>query len=419
MKHLATKIYATLLVVILGLPTIVLALSAEGIGGYPANPDSNVPFSESWFIYNLDLGESKDDAITVFTTSEEAQVAKIYVVDSAPSQQGNFSLAADVDPKKDVGAWVDLEEQTITLEPGIQYTIPFTITVPEDADVGEHSGGIVLERVGSAEEVEEGDPSQGASIVTRVGIRIYQTVPGEITRNLEIEDFNVTEVENKDGSKYYRADISVFNNSNVSLRPIADLNIGGWGKIEYPKFKDISVNTLGDFFTGETLSKEWQLFRDQRVDTNWQWPVPRFGFFTFQTTLTYETDEGPVVIKTDKKSMWSIPVLELSIIAGFILLLIILIILIKLYFSGRKWKKYTVKKGDQLVLIAQKSKVSWKRLAKVNKLKSPLLKEGTVILVPKSYGDSKVLGKSDKNKKNNKNINEKGGKKFKQNKRKS
>ena len=138
MKQLAIKIYVIALVAILGLPVVVSALSAEGIGGYPANPDPKVPYSDAWFVYDLDLGESKDDAITVFTTSDEAQIAKIYVVDSTASHQGNFSLAAEKDPKKDVGAWVDIEEQTLTLEPGAKYTIPFTITVPENADVGEH-----------------------------------------------------------------------------------------------------------------------------------------------------------------------------------------------------------------------------------------------------------------------------------------
>ena len=130
--------------------------------------------------------------------------------------------------------------------------------------MGEHSGGIVLERVGSAEDIELGTGASGASIVTRVGIRIYETVPGEIKRNIEVEDFNVTEQTHKDGSKYYKADVKVFNNSNVSLKPTASLNIGGWGKEEYPtlqQIKDLDFTVLKKFFHGDTISKEWQLQR--------------------------------------------------------------------------------------------------------------------------------------------------------------
>ena len=56
------------------------ALSSGGVGGYPASPDPNIPHSESWFIYNLDLGESKDDALLVFNTSDETKTVKLYTL---------------------------------------------------------------------------------------------------------------------------------------------------------------------------------------------------------------------------------------------------------------------------------------------------------------------------------------------------
>src|SRR3989344_467441 len=128
------------------LPATTYALSSGGVGAYPAHPDPAIPFSESWFIYNLDLGESKDDAIIIFNNTEETQTIKLYPVDSIPSNQGNFALRAENETREGIGAWIKLDESFVTLEPGASKEVTFTITIPADADVGEHSGGIIIQK---------------------------------------------------------------------------------------------------------------------------------------------------------------------------------------------------------------------------------------------------------------------------------
>src|SRR3989344_4276145 len=154
------------------------ALSTGGLGGYPAHPDPTIPYSESWFIYNLDLGERKEDAIVIFNSTDEPETVKLYPVDSVPSNQGNFALESQDAPRDGVGAWITLQENVVTIPPGESREIPFTITIPRNTDVGEHSGGIIIQKAvpGKA----EGEAA--ASIVTRVGIRVYETVPGDIVR---------------------------------------------------------------------------------------------------------------------------------------------------------------------------------------------------------------------------------------------
>ena len=102
----------------LWLPISVQALSTGGVGGYPANPDPGIKYSESWFIYNLDLGESKEDALVIFNTTEKPQTMKLYVVDSIPSNQGNFALKKEDESREGVGAWIELSEELVTLQPG-------------------------------------------------------------------------------------------------------------------------------------------------------------------------------------------------------------------------------------------------------------------------------------------------------------
>src|SRR3989344_545757 len=320
------------------------ALSSGGVGGYPAHPDPNIKYSESWFIYNLDLGESQDDALTVFNTTDEVQTIKIYAVDSVPSNQGNFALEAEADPKDGIGAWIKLAQTFITLQPGENQEIPFTITIPQNADVGEHSGGIILQKAqGSQDQLQN-----GASIVTRVGIRVYETVPGEIKKVIEVKDFNVNLKKLKDQDPYYEINLTAENQGNVSLQHKVTLAIGGWGKIDYDDIIDISVKKITKFvtgqgeapikfFTGEELTRNWQLLRDQKVSTNWTWQKPRFGRFTFQANLTYDTQDGEKTVNSKKITVWVIPWLELIILSGVILLVLGLFFLKKIFFGRLTW----------------------------------------------------------------------------------
>ena len=367
----------------------VFALSSGGVGGYPTNPDPNIPYSESWFIYNLDLGESKQDSLTLFNSSNEVKTVKIYPVDSIASNQGNFALEAEDASRDDIGAWIKLAETFVTLNPAESKDIPFTITIPDNADVGEHSGGIIIQKAQAGEVA--GDT--GASIVTRVGIRVYETVPGEIIKAIEIVDFQVEPVTPQNKQAYYDITLTALNKSNVSMKPKADLVIRGWGKIDYfPRstfnFKEgvvVDFKDLTDFFTGDTLSKDWQLLRDQKVTTRWEWLKPKFGRFTFQTLLTYESNNGEKIISSPAITVWVIPWLEVSVILAILIIIGLMILTKKLLSSTKKWQPYKVKKGDQLAALAPAAGISWKKLAKINKLKTPLLKEGQTILLPPKF----------------------------------
>ncbi|OGY43481.1 MAG: hypothetical protein A2731_01035 [Candidatus Buchananbacteria bacterium RIFCSPHIGHO2_01_FULL_39_8] len=376
-----------------------LALGTGGVGGYPANPDPSIKYSDSWFIYSLDLGESKDDALLVFNTSDEAHVVKLYPVDSIPSNQGNFALEAEDAPRDGIGVWIKLSETLITLEPGESREVPFTITIPQDADVGEHSGGIIIQK----SKVGEVSGSSGASIVTRVGIRVYETVPGEILKEIEIVDFNVQLVPSQNQKPSYDITLVALNKGNVSLKPKANLEISGWGKIDYKDFEDISFKKIKmffagqegfpiHFFTGETLSKDWQLLRDQKVTTRWQWPQPEFGRFTFKVNLIYEGNDGETNLETKTIAITVIPWKELAIIISLFVLIVIFFVAKKLLSSGRGWKLYVVQKNDRLTTIAKQAKISWKKLAKVNKLRKPYsIEPGQKILVPPFFASSQKI----------------------------
>ena len=65
----------------------------------------------------------------------------------------------------------------------------FVIYIPETVEVGEHTGGIFIQKK-SKDEAEQGNGSK-VMLTTRVGVRIYETVPGEIFRKLSFSDFQI------------------------------------------------------------------------------------------------------------------------------------------------------------------------------------------------------------------------------------
>jgi len=203
---------------------ITRAADMGGLGIYPANPDPDIPLSSSWFIYNLVPGEEKQDVVNIQNTSEETLTAKVYPVDATTTADGAFALLDEKENKEDMGAWVKLPISEITLAPGESRQVPFTVRIPADASTGSHLGGIVIQNL----QVKEG---KGVNIVTRVGVRIYETVPGNLVRLLDLTDLSWKLVNDKVNLVF-----NLENKGNVHLDLI--------GKITY-------VNAL----TGKTVNE--------------------------------------------------------------------------------------------------------------------------------------------------------------------
>lgn len=371
----------------------VFALSSGGIGGYPANPDPGIQYSDSWFIYNLDTGESKEDSLSLQNTSDQTQTIKLYPVDSVATGDGNFSLRDEKDPREGVGAWIKLTKTLVTLAPGAEESVPFTITIPDNASVGEHSGGLILQKT-NAPTVNVG--SSGASIVTRVGIRVYETVPGTLVKKLELASFTVRGETGPTKGSVYIANLGIENKSNITINATADLNITGWGKRSWfpnSKFTDgvyLDFSDITNFFKGEKLPKPLQLLRDQKVGTNWEWSRPVFGHFVFQAVVRYDGVNGPEELTSPTIDVWVIPWNALGVVGILIVLLLVWGIIGRMRGAGKSWKEYKVRPGDQLGTIASAAKISWKKLAKANKLKTPTVTPGQTIRVPKSFVEPSI-----------------------------
>lgn len=415
-----------------------LAIEYFSIGGKPANPDPAIPNSDSWFIYNLDLGESKEDEIIVINTFDEELDLLVYAADGLRSSGGGFAVKQYIEPKEHVGSWVrfyplpipetflplfeELEESILEIcsldlqdediwdneifqekpeqedielleewcegEEEVRLTIPskdreqisFIITIPDTASVGEHTGGIMIQRVRAQEDISE----QGITLTTRVGVRIYQTVPGDIIRDIKINSFTF--------NKLYREFEfeRIFNRDLPPEEIMITTEIANSGNTSVNFTENIVITQ--EFPRKETTvieDRKFQVLRDDEFESNYSWYNPRLGKFTIQNNISYtDIDDTEITISTERITIWIIPWREIVFAGGILSVLLSILFIIKIInkkkYSGKGWGEYTVQVGETLQDLSERFDVDWKKLAKTNNIKPPyILKPGETILVPK------------------------------------
>lgn len=378
MKNSIFKILVFLLVapIILGAGQ-VKAIEYSGWGGKPANPDPENPRTESIFVINEKAGTVVEDAVLVVNNSQETKKLRVYGQDSVLSSDGAFACKQFVETKSEVGDWIALSSDYVTLSPGETKEVPFTVSIPQDAEPGEHNGCIVIQ-----DEKTSTDDStkEGVVLSFRTAMRVAVTVPGVITRNLEILDSNIES--NKSNGRVIV--VTIENTGNVSI----DVEL------------EVTVKHFLGLETKELKSKNPVLAKSE-ADVRFDIPLFWGGWYKATSKIMYDVNPAAIigvntssdpVVKT-VESPWIFVRPSQTALLIEIPLLIFLILLVAVVVRNclleknvkETWVKYKVKSGDTLRKISTERKVSWKLIARINKIKAPYeLKTGDTILVPKA-----------------------------------
>lgn len=337
----------------------------------PAKSAYDPSNSESRFGYYLsaDPSDVLEYEVTIKNLEGTPVDVKVVPVDAFHDDGGAFILASPNAEQVGIGSWVEMEEQYFTLGPKQSLDIPFKINVPTQISPGTYFGGMMIGESAPPSEFKQ----SGTEVKSFVGVRMFLDVSGE-----EVVDFKWDKF-----GHHVEEEASIFtyklsNNGNIMMKANVDLTINSLFGGEV-----FTHSTAQDAFPGKET--EYSIKWDER---------PTFGFFTAKSVINYDktdifgkgTDEGKGGTLEKSTTFYIIPVLYLSIIGGILLLLILLIIW-KIV-SMKKFKAQLVprkvKKGDTLFELAAKGNVSWKKLAKANKIKAPyVLVSGQTILVPK------------------------------------
>ncbi len=352
----------------------VAAVEQGGLGGRPAHPRAGNTRSESIFIHTLDAGKQIADSVQVINNTPEIKKVLVYAVDSQMSSGGAFACAQAADKPVGVGRWIEVSQKGITLAPGSKQTVDFAIAVPKDATPGEHNGCIVIQ-----DTKQQASPdSNGIVLSLRSAIRVAITVPGDIQKGLV---FTGLGFDRKTDDKIVLS-AALKNNGNVSLDTQLDV------RLRSPVAFSVA-STGGNF---PVLSGSEGRFNFETGRPFWG------GWYRLVATAKYN-DDPAVMLGQGKptavieKNAWVF--LTPKPVAAIIELLVLATVVtaLAIYFVRRIHHRramqratiHTVKPQENLHTIADHYHMSWKQLARINRLKPPFqLKLGQILTVTPS-----------------------------------
>lgn len=308
----------------------VFAADAGSYGGKPVRPGEGNDHTSQWFIYkSLPIGEKREDSIRIINNSDNPLTLKLYPADSAKSSDGGFALEQEVEERDEVGKWIVLSKDEVTVEAHAEEEVPFTIQIPEDAkiDAGEHAGGILIQEKKEIPKLIGG----GIQLSTRVGVRVYVTVPGTIKEEIAVDSFALKQ---RTGERHteWAADIYVKNSGTVR----EDVTIVT--RIE-PVYS--FLDTLFD--RGHLLpannERGMQVLRDDTLRSSFEFTTPTIAYVKATATVVYQDQKGAKqTVKSDDVYQWILPpqkqlilisVVSLIAVIALVLLVIAIVRLVK------------------------------------------------------------------------------------------
>jgi len=114
-------------------------------GLQPVLYDPSNPVTKSYFVFDTRPGTILYSRVRVTNNGTVTGVVSLYPVDATTGQTSGTVYLSHNDPRRDVGAWLMLGTQHLTLAPGQSQVVPFQSVIPKIVRSGQHVGGIVAE----------------------------------------------------------------------------------------------------------------------------------------------------------------------------------------------------------------------------------------------------------------------------------
>ena len=157
-------------------------------------------------------GDVLSESIRIQNVSDTPQSFSVLIEDfSSTGEQGNVVLEeGESDNAYSLKNWVELSSENIIVQPGDEFTFPFQISIPSNADPGGHYASILFQ-IGGGEEI----PGV-ASVQHRVGSLVLLRVSGNVVEDAEIETFRAPSYSQSGPVNF---ELRVKNNGTTHIRP--------------------------------------------------------------------------------------------------------------------------------------------------------------------------------------------------------
>ncbi len=213
-------------IVILSGATRVPVSYALGSSPFSLEPSFSGAYSSApraYFTYNTFPGAHTDDSIHITNGGLVRGTISLYPVDAITGQTSGTSVRPRNERQVDVGTWITLSQQHITLDPGQSIEVPFTLTVPLHVRPGQH-GGIIMAEDMHQEQENIARSKQGSSatigIQSFIGLGVLVNLPGPTVERLQ-----ATSIDYDQKSTHQRVLVALGNTGTQLLHPSGNLYI--------------------------------------------------------------------------------------------------------------------------------------------------------------------------------------------------
>ncbi|MDR2454271.1 MAG: DUF916 domain-containing protein [Bifidobacteriaceae bacterium] len=223
----------------------------------PAGPDG--PDGRRWIELEAEPGQTVTEYLAVKNLSQVAVEFDLAAADGYLTSNGRYAILNQPEESVDAGTWIDLPA-SIAVPAGDVALVPFAISVPANAEPGDHPAGV------AASIRSQGGEQSGASlgVVARVAFRVMTRVAGELLPGLALENFQASYQTSWHPLRAGRVKVGfdLVNTGNSRLSVTGAARAGG-GQAAFPATPDEVIELLPgsrrhiDLVVGDV----WPLFR--------------------------------------------------------------------------------------------------------------------------------------------------------------
>lgn len=207
------------------------------------------PDHRSHFSYNdIKTKGVLSDYIAISNFSTKPVTFHVYAEDGITTTDGTLGLQGVDKPVRDIGAWVRMLHDTVTVPARTELNEPFSVTVPANATPGDHVGGVIAS-------ITSTSAGSGAKVSqeNRVAVALYLRVAGPLHPTLTVEGLTTTGYTgtlNPFGGGSTTVSYTVRNTGNVRLAGKQTVSVTGLFGIP---LASVHPKTLEDMLPGGSV----------------------------------------------------------------------------------------------------------------------------------------------------------------------